>query len=283
MPASIPVIDLAAETAPEDCAGTLPAIRVAAESAGVLHVVNHGVPFDLITEFGARMGASGVAPDDLVLRDLALRCLAAGQWLAERVLGLYALALDLPDGIFPVDPLPYLSLSVDTVPAWPQPRDGASATWPRPVTPVLTAIARPDGVDDLRVRLASGQWTTVAPLPGAVQVFTGPVLARWTNGRLRPARHQLLPGRVRAVTQAVWCYQALGAVRAPLAPFAAPAPPRPRSARPLHPAPRHPAPPSGRVATRSGPCPAAVSAAFSPARSASVIGDRVNSEPKYGS
>src|ERR1700744_4195891 len=52
----IPVIDLAAATAPDAPQELLDEIREAAEDVGVIQVVNHGVPDRLISEYDQRIG-----------------------------------------------------------------------------------------------------------------------------------------------------------------------------------------------------------------------------------
>ena len=51
MSSPIPVIDLAAATAPGAPAELLDAVKEATETIGIIQVVNHGVPESLITEF----------------------------------------------------------------------------------------------------------------------------------------------------------------------------------------------------------------------------------------
>jgi isopenicillin N synthase-like dioxygenase len=49
--------------------------------------------------------------------------------------------------------------------------------------------------------------------PGALQVFSGHLLARWTDGRLRPGRHRVVAGgTVTRRSMAVFVYPALDTV-----------------------------------------------------------------------
>src|SRR6266436_8898467 len=58
-------------------------------------------------------------------------------------------------------------------------------------------------------------------IPGALQVFSGALLTRWSNGRLRPGRHRVVAGgTVTRRSTAVFCYPSLDTVVQPLAPFA---------------------------------------------------------------
>ena len=52
---AIPVIDLAAATAPDAPASLLDLVKDATETIGVVQVVNHGIPLDLIGEFDQRI------------------------------------------------------------------------------------------------------------------------------------------------------------------------------------------------------------------------------------
>ncbi len=55
MTSVIPVIDLAAATAPDAPQEFLDQIREATETVGIIQVLNHGVPTDLISEFDQRI------------------------------------------------------------------------------------------------------------------------------------------------------------------------------------------------------------------------------------
>ena len=275
MAANVPVIDLAAAAGRDTPASVLDLVRDATETVGVVQLVNHGVPVDLITEFARWAGPQSDHP---VLRDLALRYLAAGQSLAERVLGLYARAHGLPDGTFPVDPLPYLSLTVNDYPVWRYPDTGGAADQQRPLaaagSSVLTVIAQAGDGGALQVQLPDRTWAAVPAVPGALQVFSGSLLARWTNGRLRPARHRMLA--VPAATQrsaAVFSYPALAPAFAPLAPFSQPAEVAPgyRVVRVYDPG--HQASSSARVGAVAGPGRVTAKAAAAFARAAAASGD----------
>jgi flavonol synthase len=292
MSSAIPVIDLAAATAPDAPQELLDEIREATEDVGVIQVVNHGVPERLISEYDQRIGRlldlprdrkaeltsptghpyrgwrqwpddfgrlelerfnvgqfdnakqareAGLAEeylglyahanvwpdDDPELRDLTFRYIAAGQSVAERVLGLYARTLGLPDGTFPVSPLPYLSFTVNNYPTWTYPEtsndedkllllehaDGSA----------VTILAQDGDYEGLQVQLPGGDWLPVPLVPGALQVFSGSLLTRWTNGLLRPARHRVVAGGTRKRRSvAIFYYPGLEQVLEPLAPFVEP-------------------------------------------------------------
>jgi flavonol synthase len=165
--------------------------------------------------------------DDPGLRDLTFRYIAAGQSLAERVLGLYARAQGLPEGTFPVDPLPYLSLTVNNYPTWAYPDTGNDEDklllLEHADGSVLTVLAQDGDYEGLQVQLPDGDWLPVPIVPGALQVFSGTLLTRWTNGLLRPARHRVVAGGTATRrSTAIFYYPALDRVLEPLAPFTGP-------------------------------------------------------------
>jgi len=288
----IPVIDLAAAARPDAPASVLGLVRDATETVGVIQVVNHGVPIEVIGQFDRRIGrllslprsrkaelasptghpyrgwrqwpddfgrlelerfsvgqfdnaadarAAGLAEeylglyahhnvwpaDDPELRDLTFRYIAAGQSLAEQVLGLYARAQGLPEATFPVDPLPHLSLTVNNYPTWSYPdtaRDEDKLLLLEHADgSVLTVLAQDGDYHGLQVQLPDGDWVAAPVVPGALLVFTGSLLTRWTNGRLRPARHRVVAGGTATRrSTAIFYYPALDRVLEPLAPFVEP-------------------------------------------------------------
>jgi isopenicillin N synthase-like dioxygenase len=53
-------------------------------------------------------------------------------------------------------------------------------------------------------------------IPGALQVFSGMLLTRWTGGRLRAGRHRVVAGGTRRRrSTAVFCYPSLETVVEP--------------------------------------------------------------------
>ena len=86
----------------------------------------------------------------------------------------------------------------------------------------VTVLAQEGDYEGLQVQTADGDWMGVPVIPGALQVFSGSLLARWTGGRLRPGRHRVVAGgTVTRRSTAVFVYPALETVVAPLAPFPA--------------------------------------------------------------
>ncbi len=260
---TIPVIDLQAALAEDAPAGLLRRIRDAAESIGLIQVVNHGVPPELIEDFERRIGrilrlpraekarlasptghpyrgwrqwpddfgrlelerysiaqfdnpadavAAGVGqrwlglyehanvwpPQDPGLREITFAYTDAAAGLARRVLGLYERILGLPAGSFPRDEPCYTNFVVNDYPTWTYP-DTASdedklLLLEHADTSAVTILHQSGDYTGLQVQLPDGSWIPVPVIPGALQVFSGTILTRWTNGRLRPVRHRVVAG-----------------------------------------------------------------------------------------
>ena len=65
----------------------------------------------------------------------------------------------------------------------------------------VTVLAQQGDYEGLQVE-GPGGWIPVPVIPGALQVFSGQLLARWTGGRLRPGRHRVVAGGT--VTRRRW-------------------------------------------------------------------------------
>ncbi|KLL09753.1 2-oxoglutarate and iron-dependent oxygenase domain-containing protein, partial [Protofrankia coriariae] len=260
---TIPVIDFQAALAEDAPADLLMRIRDAAESIGLIQVVNHGVPLELIEDFERRIGrilrlphaekaslasptghpyrgwrqwpddfgrlelerysiaqfdnpadatAAGVGrrwlglhedanvwpPQDPDLREVAFAYTDAAIGLARRALGLYERILGLPAGSFPHDEPPYTSFVVNDYPTWTYP-DTASdedklLLLEHTDTSAVTILHQSGDYAGLQAQLPDGSWIPVPVVPGALQLFSGTILTRWTNGRLRPVRHRVVAG-----------------------------------------------------------------------------------------
>jgi flavonol synthase len=196
--------------------------------------------------------------DDPRLRTVTFSYMAACRHLAERMLELYARAADAPASTFPLGSLPHLRLTVNDYPTWSYPDSASAAHRPEvpaaPGTPgppgttnsgtpgppgtadaakllllehaddsALTVLSQSGNYKGLQVQLPDGGWLPVPIVPGALQIVSGILLARWTNGRLRPGRHRVIAGgTVTRRSTAVFCYPSLDTVVHPLAPFAGP-------------------------------------------------------------
>ena len=165
--------------------------------------------------------------DDPGLRDLTHQYIAASRGVADRVLGLYARAHDLPAGTFPVGPQPYLTLTVNNYPTWTYPDTGRDEDklllLEHADGSAVTVLAQQGGYEGLQIQLPDGDWLPVPIVPGALQVFSGTLLTRWSNGLLRPARHRVVAGgSVTRRSTAVFYYPSLEQVLEPLPAFIEP-------------------------------------------------------------
>jgi isopenicillin N synthase-like dioxygenase len=166
--------------------------------------------------------------DDPGLRGVALEYMAACGQLAERMLGLYARAVGRPAGTFPMGPLPHVRLTVNDYPTWTYPETAADADAGKLLLlehaddSVVTVLAQQGGYEGLQIAGPGGRWLAVPVIPGALQVFSGTLLSRWTGGRLRPGRHRVVAGGAETRrSTAVFVYPDLTAVVEPLPGFAA--------------------------------------------------------------
>jgi flavonol synthase len=174
--------------------------------------------------------------DDPRMRTVTLAYIDACRGLAGRMLDLYARALGLPDGSFPLGSLPHLRLTVNDYPIWSYAGDAAGEQGPaddpdevklllleHADDSAITVLGQAGDYEGLQVQASDGGWQRVPIVPGALQVLSGMLLSRWTNGRLRPGRHRVIAGGTDTRrSTAVFCYPSLDTVVAPLAPFASP-------------------------------------------------------------
>ena len=155
--------------------------------------------------------------DDPGLRDVALAYIEASRGLANRMLGLYAAAQGLPAGSFGLGTLPHLRLTVNDYPTWTYPETAADEDklllLEHADDSAVTVLAQQGDYEGLQVEGPGGVWIPVPVIPGALQVFSGQLLARWTGGRLRPGRHRVVAGgTVTRRSMAVFVYPALETV-----------------------------------------------------------------------
>jgi flavonol synthase len=171
--------------------------------------------------------------DDPRLRAVTLRYIDACRRLAERMLELYARALGVPADTFRLGSLPHLRLTVNDYPTWsyPDAADGTGEDTDEDKLLLLehtddsavTVLGQAGDYEGLQIQAPDGGWQPVPIVPGALQVLSGTLLTRWTDGRLRPGRHRVVAGgTVTRRSTAVFCYPSLDTVVAPLAPFAGP-------------------------------------------------------------
>jgi flavonol synthase len=178
--------------------------------------------------------------DDPGLRPATLGYMDACRRLAGQMLELYARALGLPDDTFALGPLPHIRLTVNDYPTWtypggddPGPAEDAGPDDDADEVKLLllehaddsavTVLGQAGDYEGLQVQAPDGGWQAVPIVPGALQVLSGMLLTRWTNGRLRPGRHRVIAGGTDTRrSTAVFCYPSLETVVAPLGPFAGP-------------------------------------------------------------
>jgi isopenicillin N synthase-like dioxygenase len=92
----------------------------------------------------------------------------------------------------------------------------------------VTILAQQGDYEGLQVQAPDGTWVPVPVVPGALQVFSGTLLARWTAGRLRPGGHRVVAGgTVTRRSTAVFVYPSLEVVVEPFGPLAADSGPGP--------------------------------------------------------
>src|SRR6266704_5060013 len=175
--------------------------------------------------------------DDPGLRDAAFGYIEASRRLAGRMLRLYATVQGLPADALGLGALPHLRLTVNDSPTWTYLEATADSTEPPRRQAVdsdkllllehaddsaVTVLAQQGDYEGLQLQGPDGEWIPIPIIPGALQVFSGHLLARWTGGRLRPGRHRVVAGgTVTRRSTAGFGYPALDAVVGPLPPFAA--------------------------------------------------------------
>ena len=169
--------------------------------------------------------------DDPGLREAAFGYIEASGQLAGRMLGLYARAQGLPEDTFGLGALPHLRLTVNDYPTWTYPGapDGGSIADEDKLLllehaddSAVTVLAQEGDYEGLQIQAPGGAWIPVPVVPGALQVFSGSLLARWTGGRLRPGWHRVVAGgTVTRRSNAVFTYPSLDTVVRLLPPFAA--------------------------------------------------------------
>ena len=179
-----------------------------------------GVP----TEYLGLFAHANVWPaDDPGLRERARAYMTACRGLASRMLAWYGRALGVD--AFPLGALPHFRLTVNEYPTWTYPEEADPGDklllLEHADDSAVTILAQQGDHEGLQIQAPDGTWIAVPVVPGALQVFSGTLLARWTGGRLRPGRHRVVAGgTVTRRSTAVFVYPELQTVVEPLAPFA---------------------------------------------------------------
>lgn len=114
--------------------------------------------------------------------------------LAERIMRVFAIALDLPEEFFkpfidqPISALRALNYPVLSVPPKPgQLRAGAHTDYGS-----LTILLPQAGSRGLEIQASDGNWISVPPIPGAFVINIGDLMARWTNDRWVSTLHRVV-------------------------------------------------------------------------------------------
>jgi isopenicillin N synthase-like dioxygenase len=195
-----------------------------AQFDGVADAEAAGVPEEYL---GLYAHANVWPDDDPELPGRALAYMAACRGLAERMLGWYGRVLGVGEEAFALGRLPHFRLTVNEYPTWTYPEDAGDSgdkllLLEHADDSVVTILAQQGDYEGLQIQAPDGTWIPVPIIPGALLVFSGTLLARWTGGRLRPGRHRVVAGgTVTRRSTAVFVYPALETVVEPLAPFAA--------------------------------------------------------------
>jgi isopenicillin N synthase-like dioxygenase len=167
--------------------------------------------------------------DDPRLREVTFGYIDAARHLAQRMLKLYAAALGQPADTFALGSLPHVRLTVNDYPTWTYPDAESDADEDKLLLlehsddSAVTVLSQAGDYEGLQVQTPDGGWQPVPIIPGALQILSGNLLNRWSNGRLRPGRHRVVAGgTVTRRSTAVFCYPSLETVVAPIPPFVGP-------------------------------------------------------------
>src|SRR6266446_9829905 len=117
--------------------------------------------------------------------------------MCDRILPVFAVALDMPPGFF----LPFFASSATGeghanmrflhYPPQPAEEDNLFGQAPHTDNSFMTALARTD-VPGLAVRLPSGEWFAPPTIPGTLLINLGNIMRRWSNDRFLSTPHGVL-------------------------------------------------------------------------------------------
>jgi len=123
-------------------------------------------------------------------RDTMLRYFRAMEALGQKLLPVYALALDLPrDYFLSRFEGAHINLRLSHYPANAATEDNQFGIAPHADAGFLTMLPQ-SAVPGLEIRTTSGSWLSAPSLPGSYLVNTGDTLNRWTNGRFLSTPHR---------------------------------------------------------------------------------------------
>lgn len=114
--------------------------------------------------------------------------------LAERIMRVFATALDLADDFFdPYIDQPISALRALNYPAQSKaPRPGQLRAGAHTDYGSLTILLPQAGSHGLEIRATDGRWISVPPIPGAFVINIGDLMARWTNDRWVSTLHRVV-------------------------------------------------------------------------------------------
>ena len=129
-------------------------------------------------------------PDLPGFREAALSYYAALEALAQKMLPLYALALELPADYF-ADKCdkPFSTLRLSHYPPVKAYAENQFGIAPHTDSTFLTLLAQ-NRVQGLQIRRQDGVWINAPVIEGTFIVNTGDILNRWTNGRFLSTPHR---------------------------------------------------------------------------------------------
>jgi isopenicillin N synthase-like dioxygenase len=143
--------------------------------------------------FVKREGQAGTAnrwPDVPGFRETAIAYYDALETLAQRMLPLYARALDLPADYFDAKcERPYSSLRLSHYPPVEAYDENQFGIAPHTDSTFITLLAQ-NKVPGLQIRRQDGVWIDAPVIDGTFIVNTGDILHRWTNGRFLSTPHR---------------------------------------------------------------------------------------------
>jgi isopenicillin N synthase-like dioxygenase len=158
-----------------------------------------GLPADIKEAFTMRdllasYPRDGVWPSD-EFRDTAREFFLACRTAASRILRVFTVALDVPPDFFDVRhtghnlTMRYLHYPSRGLGVESDAQMGAGAHTDYGSITLLFQ----DAVGGLQLRRADGSWMDVVPVPKAVNINTGDLMERWSNGRYPSTEHRVLP------------------------------------------------------------------------------------------
>jgi isopenicillin N synthase-like dioxygenase len=151
---------------------------------------NENEAFFIKREGKDQPGAANRWPAVPGFRETALAYYDALEGLAQRLLPLYATALDLPADFFDGKcDNPYSTLRLSHYPAIQQYEENQFGIAPHTDSTFITLLAQ-NKVPGLQIRRQDGAWIDAPVIEGTFIVNTGDVLHRWSNGRFLSTAHR---------------------------------------------------------------------------------------------